>query len=104
MDSNLTERLEEGTGWIVNRIPGETGGTEVVSNGEPEQRNPQQKVTTPHTAQLIRCTTVAKRNADSGHKTHKIRRNMAKFDFPGTCYKHGDAGNCHSRKTGPEST
>jgi hypothetical protein len=41
----------------------------------PEQRSPQQHVTTPHTAQLIHCTAAAKRNAHIGHKTHKIRTN-----------------------------
>lgn len=33
MDANLRERLEEGTGWIVTEVPGETGGTKVASNG-----------------------------------------------------------------------
>jgi len=43
MDANLRERLEEGTGWIITEIPGETGGTGVASNGASGTKEPTTK-------------------------------------------------------------
>jgi len=35
MDANLTERLEEGTGWIVTETPGEKASNGATGTKEP---------------------------------------------------------------------